>query len=204
MAQACLLCKILCELKCFLVVTWLDLVMEVVRLFTLLIIWIWRWLSYITYFNISLWVSFFSLIMTSMAVILSFTRLGACLRYCVLCMNPQQCLLRRRQWRCDLKQLLYISYCSSFDSLLVDRTSDFLFVQALRQLRQIAQEASQSSAANWGQRPVALRALSQRLSRYFVLLLSQHACVMSACSDLFVVAEVLMRLSMVLLMRVGH
>lgn len=86
----------------------------------------------------------------------------------------------------------------------MDRTSDFLFVQALRQLRQIAQEASQSSAANWGQRPVALRALSQRLSRYFVLLLSQHACVMSACSDLFVVAEVLMRLSMVLLMRVGH
>nr|AAX19054.1 class III HD-Zip protein 5 [Populus trichocarpa] len=38
---------------------------------------------------------------------------------------------------------------------------------ALRQLRQIAQEASQSSVTNWGRRPAALRALSQRLSRGF-------------------------------------
>ncbi|MFS8000124.1 hypothetical protein Hanom_Chr12g01174681 [Helianthus anomalus] len=38
---------------------------------------------------------------------------------------------------------------------------------ALRQLRQIALEASQSSAPNWGRRPAALRALSQRLSRGF-------------------------------------
>ncbi|KAL8098935.1 hypothetical protein AgCh_031594 [Apium graveolens] len=38
---------------------------------------------------------------------------------------------------------------------------------ALRQLRQIAQEASQSCASNWGQRPVALRALSQRLNKGF-------------------------------------
>ncbi|KVI05934.1 Homeodomain-containing protein, partial [Cynara cardunculus var. scolymus] len=38
---------------------------------------------------------------------------------------------------------------------------------ALRQLRQIAQEASQSSTPNWGRRPAALRALSQRLSRGF-------------------------------------
>ncbi|KAI3786093.1 hypothetical protein L1987_45220 [Smallanthus sonchifolius] len=40
-------------------------------------------------------------------------------------------------------------------------------MMALRQLRQIAQEASQSSAPNWGRRPAALRALSQRLSRGF-------------------------------------
>uniref|UniRef100_A0A6N2MK34 Homeobox domain-containing protein n=1 Tax=Salix viminalis TaxID=40686 RepID=A0A6N2MK34_SALVM len=38
---------------------------------------------------------------------------------------------------------------------------------ALRQLRQIAQEASQSNVTNWGRRPAALRALSQRLSRGF-------------------------------------
>ncbi|XP_024971803.1 homeobox-leucine zipper protein ATHB-15 [Cynara cardunculus var. scolymus] len=40
-------------------------------------------------------------------------------------------------------------------------------MMALRQLRQIAQEASQSSTPNWGRRPAALRALSQRLSRGF-------------------------------------
>ncbi|KAI3727254.1 hypothetical protein L1987_67066 [Smallanthus sonchifolius] len=40
-------------------------------------------------------------------------------------------------------------------------------MMALRQLRQIAQEASQSSAPNLGRRPAALRALSQRLSRGF-------------------------------------
>ncbi|KAL0319297.1 UNVERIFIED_CONTAM: Homeobox-leucine zipper protein ATHB-15 [Sesamum angustifolium] len=38
---------------------------------------------------------------------------------------------------------------------------------ALRQLRQIAQDISQSSATNWGRRPAALRALSHRLSRGF-------------------------------------
>ncbi|KAG5248673.1 homeobox-leucine zipper family protein [Salix suchowensis] len=38
---------------------------------------------------------------------------------------------------------------------------------ALRHLRQIAQEASQSNVTNWGRRPAALRALSQRLSRGF-------------------------------------
>ncbi|KAJ9179242.1 hypothetical protein P3X46_011052 [Hevea brasiliensis] len=38
---------------------------------------------------------------------------------------------------------------------------------ALRQLRQIAQEVSQSNVTNWGRRPAALRALSQRLSRGF-------------------------------------
>ncbi|KAD2394002.1 hypothetical protein E3N88_40979 [Mikania micrantha] len=36
---------------------------------------------------------------------------------------------------------------------------------ALRQLRQIALEVSQTSTPNWGRRPAALRALSQRLSR---------------------------------------
>ncbi|KAF9613559.1 hypothetical protein IFM89_008950 [Coptis chinensis] len=38
---------------------------------------------------------------------------------------------------------------------------------ALRQLRQIALEASQSTVTGWGRRPPALRALSQRLSRGF-------------------------------------
>lgn len=38
---------------------------------------------------------------------------------------------------------------------------------ALRQLRQIAQEVSQPNVSNWGRRPAALRALSQRLSRGF-------------------------------------
>nr|GEV53906.1 homeobox-leucine zipper protein ATHB-15 [Tanacetum cinerariifolium] len=40
-------------------------------------------------------------------------------------------------------------------------------MMALRQLRQIAQEASQPGTPNWGRRPAALRALSQRLSRGF-------------------------------------
>ncbi|XP_057526615.1 homeobox-leucine zipper protein ATHB-15-like [Amaranthus tricolor] len=38
---------------------------------------------------------------------------------------------------------------------------------ALRQLRQIAQEVSQPNVSNWGRRPAALRALSQKLSRGF-------------------------------------
>ncbi|KAL9247356.1 hypothetical protein vseg_020797 [Gypsophila vaccaria] len=38
---------------------------------------------------------------------------------------------------------------------------------ALRQLRQIAQEISQPTVSNWGRRPAALRALSQRLNRGF-------------------------------------
>jgi hypothetical protein len=40
-----------------------------------------------------------------------------------------------------------------------------IFIQALRQLRQIAHEVSQSNVTGWGRRPAALRALSQRLSR---------------------------------------
>ncbi|XP_076881219.1 homeobox-leucine zipper protein ATHB-15-like [Bidens hawaiensis] len=40
-------------------------------------------------------------------------------------------------------------------------------MMALRQLRQIAFEVSQPSTPNWGRRPAALRALSQRLSRGF-------------------------------------
>jgi homeobox-leucine zipper protein len=41
-------------------------------------------------------------------------------------------------------------------------------MMALRQLRQVAQEvASHSSVSNWGRRPAALRALSQRLNRGF-------------------------------------
>ncbi|KAG9143317.1 hypothetical protein Leryth_010230 [Lithospermum erythrorhizon] len=38
---------------------------------------------------------------------------------------------------------------------------------ALRQLRQVAQEVTQTNVTNWGRRPAALRALSQRLSRGF-------------------------------------
>ncbi|GMI77988.1 INCURVATA 4, CORONA [Hibiscus trionum] len=38
---------------------------------------------------------------------------------------------------------------------------------ALRQLRQISQEVSQSNSTGWGRRPAALRAISQRLSRGF-------------------------------------
>ncbi|KAG8380004.1 hypothetical protein BUALT_Bualt07G0148500 [Buddleja alternifolia] len=38
---------------------------------------------------------------------------------------------------------------------------------ALRQLRQISQDISESSLPNWGRRPAALRALSHRLSRGF-------------------------------------
>ncbi|XP_060205800.1 homeobox-leucine zipper protein ATHB-15-like isoform X1 [Lycium barbarum] len=40
-------------------------------------------------------------------------------------------------------------------------------VAALRYLRQIAQEVTQTNVTNWGRRPAALRALSQRLSRGF-------------------------------------
>ncbi|KAL7607205.1 homeobox-leucine zipper protein ATHB-15 [Lactuca sativa] len=40
-------------------------------------------------------------------------------------------------------------------------------MMALRQLRQIALEASSSGSPNWGRRPAALRGLSQRLSRGF-------------------------------------
>ncbi|KAH6781357.1 Homeobox-leucine zipper family protein / lipid-binding START domain-containing protein [Perilla frutescens var. frutescens] len=38
---------------------------------------------------------------------------------------------------------------------------------ALRQLRQMAQDISQTNISNWGRRPAALRALSHRLSRGF-------------------------------------
>ncbi|KAK9102329.1 hypothetical protein Sjap_019583 [Stephania japonica] len=44
---------------------------------------------------------------------------------------------------------------------------DHMDLEALRHLRQIAQEVSQSNVTGWGRRPAALRALSQRLSRGF-------------------------------------
>ncbi|XP_019417530.1 PREDICTED: homeobox-leucine zipper protein ATHB-8-like isoform X1 [Lupinus angustifolius] len=47
--------------------------------------------------------------------------------------------------------------------LLAQRTT----MAALRHLRQISQEVSQPSVTGWGRRPVALRALSQRLSKGF-------------------------------------
>ena len=61
--------------------------------------------------------------------------------------------------------LISLSFILASIVLLNVPKSACLFMQALRQLRQIAQEASQSSA-NWSQRPVALRALSQRLNRF--------------------------------------
>lgn len=48
-------------------------------------------------------------------------------------------------------------------TLLAQKTT----ISALRQLRQISQEISQPAISNWGRRPAALRALSQRLSRGF-------------------------------------
>ncbi|CAM8886297.1 unnamed protein product [Rhodiola kirilowii] len=48
-------------------------------------------------------------------------------------------------------------------TLLAQKTT----MAALRQLRQISQEISQPAVSNWGRRPAALRALSQRLSRGF-------------------------------------
>ncbi|PWA54188.1 Phospholipid/glycerol acyltransferase [Artemisia annua] len=61
-------------------------------------------------------------------------------------MYPKLMLLRHSCMRTGIKILSYLA-------------------QALRQLRQIAQESSQASTPNWGRRPAALRALSQRLSR---------------------------------------
>ncbi|KAK6153658.1 hypothetical protein DH2020_013297 [Rehmannia glutinosa] len=48
-------------------------------------------------------------------------------------------------------------------TVLAQRTT----MAALRQLRQIAHDISQSTVSNWGRRPAALRALSHRLSRGF-------------------------------------
>ncbi|KAL5976788.1 Homeobox-leucine zipper protein ATHB-15 [Asimina triloba] len=45
--------------------------------------------------------------------------------------------------------------------------SQKMTMAALRQLRQIAQDASPSTVTGWGRRPAALRVLSQRLSRGF-------------------------------------
>ncbi|KAJ8755728.1 hypothetical protein K2173_024272 [Erythroxylum novogranatense] len=45
--------------------------------------------------------------------------------------------------------------------------SQKITMAALRHLRQIAQEISQANVTNWGRRPAALRALSQRLSKGF-------------------------------------
>jgi hypothetical protein len=44
-------------------------------------------------------------------------------------------------------------------------------MQALRHLRQVSQEVSQPNVTGWGRRPAALRALSQRLSKYVALIL---------------------------------
>jgi hypothetical protein len=46
----------------------------------------------------------------------------------------------------------------------------FATLQALRHLRQISQEVSQPSVTGWGRRPAALRALSQRMSKFVPLL----------------------------------
>ncbi|XP_071733490.1 homeobox-leucine zipper protein ATHB-15-like isoform X2 [Rutidosis leptorrhynchoides] len=63
---------------------------------------------------------------------------------------------------CSVPEVLRPLYESPI--MLAQKTT----MMALRQLRQIALEVSQSAAPNnWGRRPAALRALSQRLSRGF-------------------------------------
>ncbi|KAF3550253.1 hypothetical protein DY000_02010376 [Brassica cretica] len=64
---------------------------------------------------------------------------------------------------CSVPEVLRALYESP--KVLAQKTT----VAALRQLKQIAQESSQtnSSVNGWGRRPAALRALSQRLSRGF-------------------------------------
>jgi hypothetical protein len=66
-----------------------------------------------------------------------------------------------------------VSYLLEKDANVNDKGGKFfifqivsiILIQALRQLRQIAHEVSQSNVTGWGRRPAALRALSQRLSR---------------------------------------
>ncbi|KAK9142061.1 hypothetical protein Syun_011461 [Stephania yunnanensis] len=62
---------------------------------------------------------------------------------------------------CGVPEVLRPLYESS--TVLAQKTT----MAALRHLRQIAQEVSQSNVTGWGRRPAALRALSQRLSRGF-------------------------------------
>ncbi|OVA08558.1 Homeobox domain [Macleaya cordata] len=62
---------------------------------------------------------------------------------------------------CSVPEVLRPLYESS--TVLAQKTT----MAALRQLRQIAQEVSQSTVTGWGRRPAALRALTQRLSRGF-------------------------------------
>ncbi|KAL4290583.1 hypothetical protein GQ457_14G006320 [Hibiscus cannabinus] len=62
---------------------------------------------------------------------------------------------------CSVPEVLRPLYESS--TILAQKTT----MAALRQLRQIAQEVSQSNSSGWGRRPAALRAISQRLSRGF-------------------------------------
>ncbi|GMH15993.1 hypothetical protein Nepgr_017834 [Nepenthes gracilis] len=61
----------------------------------------------------------------------------------------------------SVPEVLRLLYESS--TMLAQKTT----MAALRHLRQIALEVSQPNVSNWGRRPTALRALSQRLSRGF-------------------------------------
>ena len=84
-------------------------------------------------------------------------------------------------------------------------------MQALRHLRQISQEISQPNVTGWGRRPAALRALSQKLSKY-VHFSTRHnlQCMCSSRlilnrwqSNIFYCLGDLMRLLMDLLMKDG-
>ncbi|KAJ0229314.1 hypothetical protein HA466_0317440 [Hirschfeldia incana] len=72
-------------------------------------------------------------------------------------------MLPTSQWACSVPEVLRPLYESP--KVLAQKTT----MAALRQLKQIAQESSQTNTSvnGWGRRPATLRALSQRLSRGF-------------------------------------
>ncbi len=66
------------------------------------------------------------------------------------------------------KSFWYITVAVQFDGLINWSLLSFFIWQALRHLRQLSQEASGDIAPRNGQKPAALRALSQRLARYVI------------------------------------
>lgn len=67
----------------------------------------------------------------------------------------------------------------------------FSHTQALRQLRQMAQDISQTNISNWGRRPAALRALGHRLSRsgYSTSHESAFSCIWHLMCTIFLVMD---------------
>ncbi|GER52114.1 homeobox-leucine zipper protein HOX32 [Striga asiatica] len=78
---------------------------------------------------------------------------------CSFVINPTFIMLNLLAW--NVPEVLRPLYESP--AVLAQKTT----IAALRQLRQMAHDISQSSVTNWGRRPAALRALSHRLSRGF-------------------------------------